>query len=69
MRFVENKGYEQLKSLDFSNKKILEIGPGLMPHFKFIKKKPKKYDLFDVNKSYLNLSANYLKKKNFLFKV
>jgi hypothetical protein len=66
LRFVENKGYEQLKSLNFSNKKVLEIGPGVMPHFKFIKDNPKKYDLFDVNKNYLVLSANSLKKEKFL---
>ena len=38
LKFIENKGYLQLRSVNFSNKKILEIGPGLMPHFKFIKK-------------------------------
>ena len=37
-----------------------------MPHFKFIKDNPKKYDLFDVNKNYLVLSANSLKKEKFL---
>ena len=54
--FVNEMGYKILKNIDFSNKFILELGPGNLPHRKFWLNKPKKFYAIDANEEFLSLT-------------
>ena len=53
-------GYKILKNIDFSNKFILELGPGNLPHRKFWLNKPKKFYAIDTNEEFLSLTKKLL---------
>jgi SAM-dependent methyltransferase len=48
--------------IDFSNKTVLEIGPGEIWHLKLMNTKPKKYVLCDVDENFLRISKQKLDK-------
>jgi SAM-dependent methyltransferase len=48
---VNNAGYKNLKSFNFKDKKILEIGPGDIKHQNYWKSKPKTFTIIDVDRS------------------
>ena len=62
-KVLENQGYKILKEISFRNKKILEVGPGLLPHIKFMKTFPKEYLISDINEKFLQISNKILKQK------
>ena len=41
------------RGIDFTNKVILEVGPGVLEHLQYNHTKPKKYYLADKNTNYL----------------
>lgn len=47
--FVNDSGYSVLKSIDLSDKNLLEFGPGDMRHHKFWNTKPKKFVVADIH--------------------
>jgi SAM-dependent methyltransferase len=61
---VNHFGFKIVKYIDFSSKIILEIGPGIIEHFKYNKTVPAKYILADINEDFLNKAINSLEKEN-----
>jgi|GEM_PF-748503 ubiquinone/menaquinone biosynthesis C-methylase UbiE len=61
-RTVNDAGYRILESIDFSGKRILEIGPGSLPHWEFFKTLPAFYTLADIQQQMLDLSSEKLTK-------
>lgn len=57
---VNNSGYKVLRNVDFSNKSILELGPGDLPHISYWLGKPKKYTLCDIREDFLKKSKEKL---------
>lgn len=57
---VNNAGYRILRRVDFSDKTVLEIGPGKLSHIPFWKNKPKEYVIADIMPKMLALSAKEL---------
>ena len=55
---VNNLGYKILLNIDLSGKKVMEIGPGNLPHIKYWKNLPEEYTAIDVSER----SFKYLKK-------
>src|SRR5271157_4999544 len=47
---VNDAGYAVLRSVDLSGKRVLEIGPGVLPHIRFWQGKPRAYTIVDVNR-------------------
>lgn len=58
---VNHYGFKIVKSIDFTNKVILEVGPGKIDHIDYNQTKPKEYILADINKNFLELSSQKLK--------
>lgn len=61
---ITNMGFNILCHFDFSGKKILEIGPGVIRHIPYIKGIPEKYFICDVEKEFLNKSLKKLQDAN-----
>lgn len=59
-RTVNDAGYRILKSIDFSGKRILEIGPGSLPHWEFFSSSPAFFTLADIRQQMLDLSSEKL---------
>ena len=58
---VNRMAYHVIKRIDFGEKHILEIGPGIIRHLQFIKNKPVKYSICDINEDILNISKQQLR--------
>jgi len=58
--FVHNLSFSGLKEVDFSRKKVLEVGPGMIGHVKYIKSKPAKYVVCDIREEALQLAEEVL---------
>lgn len=59
--FVNHCGFRIIKKIDFTDKVILEVGPGIIEHLKYSNTKPKKYIIADVNKDFLTMSEQKLR--------
>jgi SAM-dependent methyltransferase len=57
---INELGYKVLGSIDLSEKKVLEVGPGTLPHLKFWKGTPSHYALIDIRQALLDCSAKVL---------
>jgi SAM-dependent methyltransferase len=57
---VHNLGFSGLKEVDFSQKKVLEVGPGIIGHMKYMKNKPAKYVVCDIREEALHLAEEVL---------
>jgi 2-polyprenyl-3-methyl-5-hydroxy-6-metoxy-1,4-benzoquinol methylase len=68
-KFVEQQGYKILKGINFKKKKILEIGPGVLPHLQYMDTFPKEYIIADINEKFLEVSKNILRKKKIKSKI
>ncbi len=66
--WVNNSGYENLKEIDLSGKKILEIGPGELFHTKYWKGKPLCFYAYDVDERLLEKSEMLLRENQIPFK-
>lgn len=62
LKFIEKKGYKQIKNIDFTNKNIFELGPGKLPHLSMMNF-PANYDVADVDKNFVSCSINLLNHK------
>ncbi len=58
---VNHSGYRILSKISLENKKVLEIGPGDLPHQKFWVGKPSKYFLCDIREEFLRQSQQKLR--------
>tara|TARA_B100000767_G_C19773731_1_gene541436 strand:- start:776 stop:1543 length:768 start_codon:yes stop_codon:yes gene_type:complete len=66
-RLLKGNGYKIINNefVDFNNKDIIEIGPGVLPHEKFwLDKKPKSFDLIDSNFDFLKVCEKKLNIRN-----
>lgn len=61
-RFISDWGYKVIDKLDFYGKTVIELGPGTLPHEKYIRRnsKPKKYIIADINRKFLLESSKKL---------
>lgn len=57
---VCNMVYSVIDCIDFTGKQILEVGPGIIRHLRYIKNKPAKYTICDVNEDVLCMSEKQL---------
>jgi len=64
---VNNAGYDVLKRLDFSNKDILELGPGKINHIKYWNTRPKSFAIADIKQSFLDINDSILSEKKINF--
>ncbi len=60
-KIVNDAGYKVLNSVSMDTKKILEIGPGDIPHFRFWNGKPAEYVMADVSQEMLAKAENTLR--------
>jgi len=58
---VSRMAYPVIGLIDFGEKQILEVGPGIIRHLRFIKNKPVKYAICDINEDVLNIAEKQLK--------
>jgi ubiquinone/menaquinone biosynthesis C-methylase UbiE len=61
---INESGYKVLKQIDLKSKKILEIGPGSMPHLKYLTPEISEYCAVDINEDMLKLTDERLTEKN-----
>ena len=57
---INNWGYKVLKKLDLTQKNILEIGPGNLPHLSFWNGVPRKYIVVDADQNFLEIAEDKL---------
>jgi len=57
---VCNMGYPVIGRIDFTGKKILEVGPGIIRHLQYINNKPAGYTICDVSEDVLRISEQQL---------
>ena len=62
-KFIDYFGYRITKHVDFSNKTVLEVGPGIIGHLSFFKSKPSKYIIADIYENNLEISKKILNQK------
>jgi SAM-dependent methyltransferase len=62
--WVCNLAYPVVKKIDFKDKNVLEVGPGIIRHLQHISNIPKKYCLCDVNSYVLKTAREQLYKAN-----
>jgi SAM-dependent methyltransferase len=63
---VCNLAYPAVSKVDFNGKIVLEVGPGHISHLGFMKSKPKKYFICDVEEDFLYQSKKKLDKAGIL---
>lgn len=61
---VNDAGYSILGKIDLTNKCVLEIGPGILPHSRFWKGKPAHYAIVDNQDKLLDISSQVLEAKD-----
>jgi SAM-dependent methyltransferase len=66
-KVVNDAGYRILSEIDFTGKKIMEIGPGFLPHMSFWRGKPLHFSLVDNEQGFLDRTTEILKKENIQF--
>lgn len=59
--WVCNLAYPVAEKVDFNGKKILEVGPGIIRHLPYIKSKPARYTICDINEDVLGMAKKQLK--------
>jgi len=57
---VSRMPYPVVGFINFGDKHVLEVGPGIIRHLKYIKNKPVKYAICDINEDVLNISEKQL---------
>ncbi len=62
---VCNAGYPVLRKLGFSQKSILEIGPGIIRHLEFIDEVPASYTIVDTKTAFLDGAERQLRDRGF----
>ena len=59
--WVCNLAYPVVEKVDFNGKKILEVGPGIIRHLPYIKSKPARYTICDINEDVLGMAEKQLR--------
>ena len=57
---VNDAGYRILRRVDLTGKRVLELGPGILPHRKFWNGKPLDYTVIDIKQEFLNDAVQVL---------
>ena len=52
--------YSVISRIEFSSKRVLEVGPGFIRHLPYVKVKPLEYILCDINPYFLEMARNQL---------
>lgn len=60
-KIVNDSGYRILGAVDFTGKRVLEIGPGILPHRRFWRGKPAHYTVADIKPEFLAASVDALR--------
>lgn len=60
---VNDAGYEILHEVDLAAKRVLEVGPGSLPHRRFWHGKPSNYTVVDIKQEFINQSVQVLKQE------
>lgn len=60
-KMVNDAGYEILRHVDLTDRNVLEIGPGSLPHRRFWTGRPSCYAVVDVRREFLECSMRMLK--------
>lgn len=63
-RMVNVAGYKVMQKIDMTDRHVLEIGPGSIPHIRFWNGRPKEYTLIDYQQNVLDRSISILKAEN-----
>jgi len=58
---VSRMVYPVIERIDFRDKQVLEVGPGIIRHLPYIKSKPARYTICDINEDVLGLAEKQLK--------
>ena len=58
---VSRMAYPVISRVDFGDKHVLEIGPGMIRHLPYIKSKPARYTICDINEDFLGMAEKQLK--------
>lgn len=61
--------YPVIRNADFKNKNVLEVGPGIIRHLKYMNSKPLLYSIYDNEEKCLLLSKKILEKNKIKNKV
>lgn len=59
-KIVNHYGFKISRMIDLSEKKVLELGPGIIEHLKYTTTVPKEYLIADTKDSFLETSAKIL---------
>lgn len=60
---VNDAGYEILRQVDLTDKLVLEVGPGILPHRRFWLGKPAHYSVADIKQEFIDQSIQILKQE------
>ena len=58
---VSRMTYPVIRRIDFKGRQVLEVGPGIIRHLEYVKSKPAKYAICDINEDVLNMSEKQLR--------
>jgi SAM-dependent methyltransferase len=61
---VNDAGYAVLREIDLEGKRVLEIGPGILPHKAFWRGRPAHYTVADIKREFLDASLAVLTEAN-----
>ncbi|PIQ86232.1 MAG: hypothetical protein COV73_04940 [Candidatus Omnitrophica bacterium CG11_big_fil_rev_8_21_14_0_20_43_6] len=64
---VNHAGYEIMRLVDLTDKRVLEIGPGEVGHIGLWSGRPCQYEIMDVDRNLLDKAAKKLKEKSVPF--
>lgn len=59
-KIINDAGYRILRSINMDSKRVVEIGPGIIPHMQFWNGKPSHYTIIDNQQELLDLSGAIL---------
>lgn len=60
---VNDAGYQIMKEIDLTGKRVLEIGAGDIRHLEYLQGQPKEYILADISKEMMVIAQNRLQEK------
>lgn len=59
-RIVNHAGYKVMELVDMSDRSVLEIGPGSLPHIQYWRNSPQTYTIADIKQEFLDSSSRCL---------
>lgn len=58
---VSRMAYPIISCIDFGDKNVLEVGPGIIRHLQYIQNKPARYTICDINEDVLGIAEKQLR--------